>query len=106
MNPAIVISDELRSKIAREISQMARMHPRASMAGDLFPAFFDECVDGVAELIDLNATDDFETAVVVAMAKWKKQNNHAFLKRRPKSASLRAALLDYNPARLWRPNHE
>jgi hypothetical protein len=77
----IVISDELRNSVAQEISQMARSHPRSSLAADVLPEHLDKVIDGTCELIDLDYPDR-EVATIVALSKWKARNPSHFARRR------------------------
>jgi hypothetical protein len=81
MSAVVVIDDALRSRVAEEISGMARSHPTKSLAGDVVPQHFDEVVDGVCGLIDLTI-EDFEAATIIALAFWKNRNPSHFIRRR------------------------
>lgn len=81
MSEVVVIDDALRDRITAEIAKMAREHPN-SIAAQIKADCFELAVTGIAEVIDNESTDDFEIACIVAMAKWKKMNNHHFIKAR------------------------
>lgn len=88
MSGVIVVDDLLRARVMKELSQMAREYPRSSLAAEVLPAYFDAVVDGVSQVIDLDASDDFEISLIVALQKWRSRNAAHFVRQKKNPFSL------------------
>lgn len=83
MSAVVVVDETLRLRIIEQVAQIAAHRPafKGNIAADVRPERYQEVINFVGENIDLDATDDFEIAVVVALTKAKRACGFWFIPR-------------------------
>jgi hypothetical protein len=70
MSEVVVIGDDLRERVAKELWQMRTQFP-TSIAAQVRPEHINDVIEAVAEIIDVSAPYDLDVKCLAALGRWK-----------------------------------